>query len=355
MLRSIKRGFLHAGKWLGLFWVARRLTGRKLRILCYHGFNSADEVRFRPGLFIKPSTFRRRLEHLARKRFPVLPLGEALKRLQRGNLPRLATVITIDDGFHNVHAMALPLLESHAFPATVYVTSYYCQHPNPVFRLAVQYMFWKTVRSRISLDGLGVDGLRPGVFERAGDLDEAMWAIIRHGETACDEPGRLALSQALAERLGVDYDRIRQSRILSLKTPEELGRLGDSGIDCELHTHRHRFPDDEAEATREIAENRAVLKDFASGPLEHFCYPGGVWSERQWPWLDAAGVRSAVTCQIGLNDAATPPYALRRFLDAEDVSQIEFEAEMAGYLELLRKARSCLTRIVGILKWRRRG
>jgi len=352
MFRPIKRGFLHAGKWLGLFWVARRLTGRKLRILCYHGFNSADEVQFRPGLFIKPSTFRRRLEHLARKGFPVLPLPEALERLQRGSLPRLATVITIDDGFHNVDALARPLLERHAFPATVYVTSYYCRHANPVFRLAVQYMFWKTVRSRIELDGLGVETLRPGVFERPGDRDEAMWTIIRHGESACDESGRAALCEALAERLGVDYDRIRQSRILSLMTLEELRRLGDSGIDCQLHTHRHRFPDNEAEARREIAENRAFLEEVASGPLEHFCYPGGVWSERQWPWLEAAGVRSAVTCQIGLNDAATPPYALRRLLDSEGVSQIEFEAEMAGCLELLRKARSWLTGVGGILKWR---
>ena len=131
--------------------------------------------------------------------------------------------------------------------------------------------------------------------------------------------------------------------------------LGGSGIDCQLHTHRHRFPEDEAEAAREIAENRAALENVVSGPLEHFCYPGGVWSEEQWPVLESAGVRSAVTCQIGLNDDDTPPYALRRLLDAEDVSQIEFEAEMAGCLELLRKVRSCLTRVGGILKWRRKG
>ena len=40
----------------------------------------------------------------------------------------------------------------------------------------------------------------------------------------------------------------------------------------------------------------------------------------------------------GLNDAGTPRFELRRFLDSETCSAIRFEAEMAGFLDLLRTA-----------------
>lgn len=35
---------------------------------------------------------------------------------------------------------------------------------------------------------------------------------------------------------------------------------------------------------------------------------------------------------------------LRRFLDGENISQVEFEAELSGFMELARKARGVLRR-----------
>jgi len=361
----MKRALLHLAKWLGLFRLARRWTRGKLRILGYHGFAVADECEFRPGLFIRPANFRRRLEYLERTRTPVLPLGEAVERLAKGDLPACATVITVDDGFWHSLDQACRPLRKHGFPATVYMTTYYSQCPNPVFRLAVQYMFWKTSRAVVDFEGF-VEIKRPSPpapLPQAGEgscemqplmqagegscemqplvqagegRDGAMWEIIEYGEKHCDEPGRVRLCEQLAERLGVDYGEIARTRILSLMTADEIRQADDDGIDFQLHTHRHRFPEDPAEAQREIDDNRAFLEKIVASPREHFCYPSGVWSERHWPCLEAAGIRTAVTCDPGLNDAGTPRFALRRFLDSEDVSQIEFEAEISGFHELLR-------------------
>jgi len=49
------------------------------------------------------------------------------------------------------------------------------------------------------------------------------------------------------------------------------------------------------------------------------------------------GIKSAVTCTSGVNDENTHPYKLKRFLDGENISQIEFEAEMCGFLEICRR------------------
>jgi hypothetical protein len=110
-----------------------------------------------------------------------------------------------------------------------------------------------------------------------------------------------------------------------------------------LHTHRHRFPTDETQAKRELEDNRAVLQPLVCGkPLIHFCYPSGRWSEQHFALLSDAGIASATTCDAGLNYPTTHHLALRRFLDNEYVSQIEFEAEMCGFLDILRRLRQYL-------------
>lgn len=335
-----KRGFLYVSKWMGLFKVSRYITRQKLRILCYHGFSLTDESRFRPQVFIEPATFRNRLRYLSRKGFSILKLDQALDRLTQGTLPRRATVITIDDGFFSVYKCGLKLLKEFNFPATVYVNTYWCLNGNPVFRLVVQYMFWKTEQRQVDLTDLGVSQSGPISLQNKVEKDQVMWKIINYGQTQCEDAQRCAMARALGERLGVDDDMIAKSRIFGLINAMEIREMVNSGIDIQLHTHSHSFPEDEILATQEIAANRAMLEPLVGKPLQHFCYPRGFWSEKQWGWLAAAGIKSAATCEPGLNDTKTPPLALKRFLDGEHISQIEFEAEMSGYVELFRWARS---------------
>ncbi|HBI69521.1 MAG TPA: hypothetical protein DDZ22_11015, partial [Massilia sp.] len=71
----------------------------------------------------------------------------------------------------------------------------------------------------------------------------------------------------------------------------------------------------------------------------HYCYPSGAFDAQAPDVMRAAGVATATTCLPGLvriKDGDTR-YLLPRFLDGGDVSMIEFEAEMSGVLELLRK------------------
>jgi hypothetical protein len=99
-------------------------------------------------------------------------------------------------------------------------------------------------------------------------------------------------------------------------------------------------------ARREILDNRAFLSGLVERPLEHFCYPSGVWSKEQWPWLSALGVTNATTCDLGLNYPDTPCYALKRFLDFDDLRPIEFAAELSGFSECARRLRSFCKRLL---------
>ncbi len=114
------------------------------------------------------------------------------------------------------------------------------------------------------------------------------------------------------------------------------------GIDVQLHTHRHRLPSDRSSILNELADNRAILEPIVGKELHHFCYPSGKWSPDDLPILAHAGMRSAVTCDPGLNYPDTPVLALKRFLDGENIAKIEFEAEFVGYMELLRRLRNMM-------------
>jgi len=335
--QRIKLGIYTSAKLTGMFRISRFLMRRRLIILGYHGFQYSDEGHFRPTMFMDRQRFAQRLDLIAHGKYPLLPLSEGVRRLKNGTLPANAVVITIDDGFYSTLDLAAPILHEHGFPATLYVTSYHVIKGTPVFILVIQYLFWKTECTRLEMTDL------PWFPGKAVDLsnhyeaEQAMWQIIDYGMTHCDDPGRQEISAAVAAALDLDYRAICTSRRMSLLTPDELGQLDAFGIDVQLHTHRHTLPADDPEQARlELHDNRNVLEKTPGRHLEHFCYPSGYWTPDLFPVLAEEGIVSATTCEAGMNSRATNPLALFRILDQDNLSNIEFEAELTGFCELLR-------------------
>src|SRR5439155_19317039 len=85
--------------------------------------------------------------------------------------------------------------------------------------------------------------------------------------------------------------------------------------------------------------NSEFVERMVSHALEHFCYQSGVYPPHQGEWLEALDVKSATTIEPGLNYIDTPRFILRRLMDGHPVSDIEFEAEMTGFMEIVRAFR----------------
>jgi peptidoglycan/xylan/chitin deacetylase (PgdA/CDA1 family) len=329
---------LHIARACGLFAASRALTGGRLRILGYHGIAIDDEWAFQPMLFMRGSTFRARLEQLDRSGQPVLPLTEALNRLRQGTLPPCAVVITIDDGWFGTYRDMAPALQGYGFPATLYLSTYYVEKQTQVFNVATAYALWKAAAR--TLDIAEVDPSLKGRFEltdpeRRSVAAQHLCALADSLDTANE---RQALLQRLYTTLGVDFDPVRRLRQFAFMSTAEAAELPTRGIDLQLHTHRHRFPCNHREAlTDEVEANRSALGRIAPGPFQHLCYPSGVYDRSVFEQLASLRIESATTTAQGTNTGATHPLELRRFLDSEEISPIRFEAELSGFLDLLRR------------------
>jgi peptidoglycan/xylan/chitin deacetylase (PgdA/CDA1 family) len=329
---------LTIGRYTGIFALARMLTARNLRILCYHGAALVDENAFSPGLFITGRTFERRMRFLADAGYPVLPLGEALTRLDDGTLPKGTTVITIDDGWYGTYKLQYPVLRRHGFPATLYVATYYLKNQAQVFNVALSYVLWKSGITQLDLSALNLGVEESAVPRGVLDANALYERLMQIAESLHGAEARQQLLRRFCDAIGFDWRAMENNRLITFMTEDEAREVAANGIDLQLHTHRHRFRDNGLDGARiEIEDNRRALDGIAMSPLRHFCYPSGKYTDKNLSYLVQLGIDSASTTDAGFVRNGTLRYALSRFLDSEAISDLEFEAEMSGFFELIRR------------------
>ncbi len=309
----------------------------RLLILCYHWLAYQDEHLADPT-YITPDFFRRRLQRLRDGGYSVLPLREALDRLARGTLPKRSVAITFDDGTRDFAELALPILKEFSMPATVYVTTYYCENLLPVFDIALRYLLWKgRAESSMVRAVLGTDaGVAPGAGRDA--IWKALYDHARtHGYTAAQKHDML---RRVAEAGGIDFAGFLASGMFQQMTPLQIRGLPRDLIDVQLHTHRHRTPRVRAEFVREIRDNRACLGSYLDGAtFEHFCYPSGDYWGEFLTWLRDEHVQSATTCVPGIAARNDSSLLLPRFLDSSGISNQLFDSWTSGFAAFLPRRR----------------
>lgn len=338
---STRQRVLGACRTLGLFALARRLTSGGLRIFCYHGISLGDEHAFQPKLFMRADTFRSRMELLASQGYVVMTLDDALAALDQNRLPPFATVITFDDGWLGTGTQAAPILAQLGFSSTLYVTTHEVVEEVPVLSVALAYLLWRGRTGRIDLGTWFPDEPTHSLSSalQREQLAERLKLRLRNEARS----GVLAALERIAGQVGVDWPLFERSSMMRLMTSSQLASLEEQGMSLELHTHTHRMPSDERAAVEdEIRKNRDVLVPIAKRELRHFCYPSGEYDPRHFEWLRALGIRSATTCKAGFTYRNTERMALPRFLDGQNISTVEFEAELSGFLEIMRRLRGLI-------------
>lgn len=348
MLRQAKLAALYFLKSAGVFKLVANSSWRQKRllILCYHGISLEDEHLWRPALYMEPQKLQQHFELLKAAGCPVLPLGEALQRLQSGTLPPRSVALTFDDGTYDFYERACPLLLQYGYPATVYLTTYYTAFELPVYNLIYSYMLWKR-RGEVIATGteIGLDGALD--LRTEGARHEIVLRLLERTEREhMDTRQKDDLAARLANFLQLDFAQIKSRRILQLMRPREVAEIARKGIDVQLHTHRHRTPEDEVLFRREIQDNRKCIQEFIAKDAVHFCYPSGVHQSGFLPWLEQERVISATTCDVGLASRDSHRLLLPRFIDNQTRTPIDFESWITGVGDLLAMRRTARQRYV---------
>ena len=113
-------------------------------------------------------------------------------------------------------------------------------------------------------------------------------------------------------------------------TPCELREMSQGGMAIELHTHRHRTPEDPDEFIDDLRLNRTKLEGATGRKPRHLCYPSGVYRAGYIPQLIAEGIETATTCHPALASPASNRLLLPRFIDNEIGTDSRFEAWITG-------------------------
>ncbi len=341
MLKKFKQATLQSLKSAGVSTLVHNSRWRRQRllILAYHGISLSDEHLYNGSQFISADLFRTRLELLRKSSCAVLPLGEAVERLYANDLPDRAVAITFDDGTSDFYRRAFPLIQEFGVPVTLYLTTFYSYYQRPVFDLMCSYLLWKGRSNVLDLKRLTGQDLKTDLSRnesRAAALSQ-IHAFVRDQKPSADEKDAFAAS--LAAHLDVDYDALLEQRMMHNLTPDEVSQLALGGIDVQLHTHRHRTPMDRQLFLREIEDNRKSIQEMTGKDPTHFCYPSGAYDLKFLPWLRAAGVVSATTCESGFASRSSNGLLLPRFLDNATLSPIEFESWLTGISAALPRRR----------------
>ena len=283
-------------------------AGRRARvsILIFHRVLSRPDPLFPGGIDVRD--FERICSSLAAW-CNVLPLAEAVERLQAKSLPARAACITFDDGYADNYRNALPILERYGLHATFFITTGFLDGGR-MWNDTVIEAIRETKSATIDLHDLGLGELATKSIEEKRAALAALIPALKHRETA------------VRDRLVADVaSRCDTAKLPGdlMMTSAELRALHAAGMGIGAHTMNHPILSlcDASVARREISEGRAGLEDLLGERVGLFAYPNGKldadYTHEHVQIVRELGFDAAVSTNPGASGHGDDIFQLARF------------------------------------------
>ena len=222
--------------------------------------------------------------------FAFVTLDEAIARLDQPQSAPFAA-FTCDDGYADNLTHALPVMERHNAPFTVFVTTGMMTGEIDAWWLGLSRLI--ATHDSIELADKRFDCSDRTAKTRTFRVIESM---IHANYALLPEVKRLIAANgidchALALREGLSREQLRELAVPSI------------GDDWRAHNDAHRARASDSPAVdKEMRDNRVFLEGIVQAPIQHFAYPFGnleACGAREAKIAAAAGFRSAVTTRRG--------------------------------------------------------
>ncbi|WP_378942956.1 polysaccharide deacetylase family protein [Mesorhizobium sp. ANAO-SY3R2] len=285
----------------GLGALAKPLVGGVGAILMLHRVTESPEAAEGPnrGLVIAPQFLDALIGEMKRMGCSFVSMDEAVGRLRSGSNRGQFAAITADDGYRDNMTEALPVLESHSAPITIYVA--------PGLTSGDVAPWWE------ALDGLVAAGRPLAVKLSDGEMrfdcstakgrTDAFRHLSNHLTGQVREEDQAAVLHGWAAMAG--YDASSPGRALLMNWDEIRRIAAHPLVTIGAHTvHHYNLKRLSKEAAiQEMYRSRSMIEAEIGKAPQHFAYPYGnpaAAGQRESELAREAGYRSAVTTRHGV-------------------------------------------------------
>ncbi len=298
---AIRKLALTVARYTGLAPLARPFVGGIGAILMLHRVTATPE---KPNgvnrhLNIAPGFLDRLIADMKANGYSFVTLDEAIERIKAGGKGGQFAAITADDAYRDNMTEALPVLEEHDAPITIYVA--------PGLIDGAADLWWDVVedivgaRDRLTLTTSGgpltIDCSTPGKKIQANARLHAYLTLqVREDE-------QRAVLRGLARSNGIDADGPRLRTLMNWDELRSIAAHPLVTIGAHTVNHRNLKRLSEADARHELGEVRRILQVELGEEPRHLAYPYGYASAvgcREVGFARDAGYASAVTTRHGV-------------------------------------------------------
>lgn len=250
-----------------------------------------------------------------KERFNVLPLGEAIQKLNNGTLPARCVCITFDDGYADNHTVALPILQNMNLPATFFIATGYLDGGR---------MWNDTIIESVRYAGGDMLDLRPidmGIQDMSTvDIRRTVIRNILEKLKYESPEKRNQRAEQVASIVGTTLpDDI-------MMTTEQVKKMNEAGMEIGAHTVNHpilsKIPADEAR--NEIVTSKRRLEDIIGETVDAFAFPNGKphkdYNSEHVDMVRKAGFKYCVSTSWGTVGKGTDVFQLPRIAPWEETS-----------------------------------
>jgi peptidoglycan/xylan/chitin deacetylase (PgdA/CDA1 family) len=297
--RLIEAGFA-AFRFSGLHRAVAPLTRGRGVILTFHRVRpfAPPTPGYAPNrlLEIDPDFFDAALTRVRRLGFEFVSLAEARRRLVEGG-PRFAAV-TFDDGYRDTRDFALPILEKHAAPATVFFATGFLDRSARLWWLELEEALRRLDVATVEIDGRAVVVNARTPAEKTAAFERIYWAL-----RARPEEELLAVTGALAGAADISSAEIAGELFMDWDEAAAFAQRPLIAVGAHSRAHRMLAKWPAAEALAEMAGSKAALEQRFGRAVDAFAYPVGDPTSagpREFRLAREAGFACAVTTRPGM-------------------------------------------------------
>lgn len=337
-IKSILASFVYSS---GLIhWTLRRDPAANIAILMYHRIIPASEVSkgIQAGMYVKPETFEVHIQFL-KKYFKIIPLSDLVfnaKRQSKNFIDKPFCILTFDDGWHDFHDYAYPILKKHGTPATIFLPTDFIGTSKWFWTDRLTYLFLRqrdhktsTIINQPSKNPL-INELEKPNGSRESLVEQAIEMLKVHPVDEIE-----SILSELSKRWNLNYNPPGHA-FLSWEEVREMRLSGLISYGSHTASHRILTTLTEKEIKKELIDSKEKLIGEKAVDKEYipFCYPNGNYNKNISGMVKEAGYSLAVTTESGWNTTDSNSFCLRRIPIHQDMTSTEamFGCRIAGII-----------------------